>query len=328
MQKLWSTNAVDERDRLSYWVDAVCDTYVQLDCDTPDRGAPFHGEIAVDHLATLGLSRVTAASQWVRRTQAKIAQATEDYFLVSIQIAGRGVLIQDGRSAELMPGDFALYDSTRPYELVFRDDFQQYVLQMPGSVLRNRLRDTEKLTARKVCGNRGAGHLMISMIKSLAADIDALEAGSVAAVAESVENILVAGLCSLPGAAEPLVSNLTAVQRDRIKAYVAGRLRDPGLSVNEIAAHIRVSPSTVHRAFAGEPCSLNAWIWAQRLEGARRDICDPALVNRSISEIAFGWGFSDAAHFSRAFRVRFGLSPRALRNECIGLPSSGVHAPA
>lgn len=315
MQRLWSTNTVDERDRLSYWIEAVCDTYVQLDCDTPERTGPFRGEIAVDQLSTLGLSRVTASSQWVRRTPAKIAQATEDYFLVSIQTKGHGVVVQDGRTAELKPGDFALYDSTRPYELIFRDDFQQYVLQMPGSVLRSRLRDTERLTAQKVCGTRGAGHLMISMIKSLAADIDTLEAGSVAAVAESVENILVAGLCSLPESAEPTVSDLTAFHRNRIKAYAAERLRDPRLSVNEIAARLRISPSTVHRAFAGEPCSLNAWIWAQRLEGARRDICDPALINRSISEIAFGWGFNDAAHFSRAFRARFGCSARALRRE-------------
>jgi len=32
-----------------------------------------------------------------------------------------------------------------------------------------------------------------------------------------------------------------------------------------------------------------------------------------VSEIAFGLGFNDAAHFSRAFRVRFGASPREWR---------------
>ena len=317
MQKLWSTDAVDERDRLSYWVEAVCDSYVQLDCDAQGDARPFRGDIALDQLSTLGLSRGTASPQRVRRTPAKIARATEDYFLVSIQLAGRGMVIQDGRVAELRSGDFALYDSTRPYELVFHEDFQQFVLQMPGSALRGRLRDTEKLTARRVCGDRGAGHLMISMIRSLATGIETLEAGSVAAVAESVENILVAGLSSLPGAADPLISKLTALQRDQIKAYVMERIRDPRLTVGEIAMHLRVSPSTVHRAFSSEPCSLHAWIWAQRLEGARRDVCDPALVNRSLSEIAFGWGFNDAAHFSRAFRARFACSPRELRAECM-----------
>lgn len=315
MQKLWSTNAVDERERLSYWIEAVCETYVQLDCDTPELEGSFHGRIEVDQLATLGLSRVTSASQLVRRTPARIARATEDFFLVSIQTTGRGAVMQDGRVADLEPGDFALYDSTRPYELVFEDDFQQHVLTLPGAVLRSRLRDTERLTARKVCGTRGAGHLMIGMITSLATGIETLEPGSLAAVAESVENILVAGLCSLPGAADPRVSDPAAFHRDQIKTYVTRRLRDPRLSVNDIAAHLRISPSTAHRAFAGEPCSLSEWIWVKRLEGARRDLCDPALAGRSISEIAFDWGFNDAAHFSRAFRARFGCAPRELRRE-------------
>ena len=51
--------------------------------------------------------------------------------------------MQDGRVATLLPGDFALYDSTRPYELIFDEPLQQYVLQLPGAVLRSRLRDTE-----------------------------------------------------------------------------------------------------------------------------------------------------------------------------------------
>ena len=45
----------------------------------------------------------------------------------------------------------------------------------------------------------------------------------------------------------------------------------------------------------------------------RDSLCDPALAARSISEIAVAWGFNDAAHFSRAFRARFGRSPRELR---------------
>ena len=132
MHQLWSTDAVEARDRLSYWVEAVCNTYVQLDCDTPERERPFNGTIEANQLATLGLSRVTSSPQWVRRTAAKIGRTTEDYFLVSIQTKGCGKIVQDGRIAELSPGDFALYDSTRPYELIFDEPFQQHVLPIAG----------------------------------------------------------------------------------------------------------------------------------------------------------------------------------------------------
>lgn len=313
MQRLLSTADVADRDRLAYWTDMVCDAYVQLDCDPGAGATSIAGEIAVDRLATLELSRVTSTAQRVRRTPAKIAGATEDYFLVSIQSQGHGRVSQDGRDALLKPGDFALYDSTRPYTLSFDGDFQQYVLMLPGPTLRSALRRTEVLTATTVTGQRGAGHLMIGMIRTLAADIGTLAPESAAAVADSVTQILVAGLAALPAARSAALSQSQAFHREQVRALVRDRLRDPALNVGAIARQLRLSSSTLHRAWAGEACSLSDWIWAQRLDAARRDLCDPALAVRSVSQIAFSWGFNDAAHFSRAFRARFGCAPSNLR---------------
>jgi AraC-like DNA-binding protein len=313
MSRTLSTREVAPARRLAFWTDMVCHTYVQLQCDTPSGCDAIDGEIVSDELATLQLSRVTSTAQFVRRTPDLIARASEDHFLVSIQTRGRGVVSQDGRDAVLAPGDFALYDSTRPYQLTFDDDFQQFVLKLPGPTLRTALRNTQQLTATRVCGDRGAGHLMIQMIRTLADDIASLAPESAAAVADSVAQILVAGLAALPAARQVPVSHLTAYHREQIKALVRSRLGDPELGVAQIAQALRLSPSTLHRAWAGEPCSLTDWIWSQRLDAARRDLCDPAMAARSVSEIAFARGFSDAAHFSRAFRARFGCAPRELR---------------
>lgn len=313
MSRTLSTAEVAVSRRLAFWTDMVCNTYVQLQCDTPAGARGINGEIVSDELATLQLSRVTATPQLVRRTPELIARSTEDRFLVSIQTRGRGAVSQDGRDAVLGPGDFALYDSTRPYQLSFERPFQQLVLKLPGPSLRTALRDTERLTATAVRGDRGAGHLMIQMVRTLAADIGTLAPESAAAVGESVVQILIAGLATLPAATRAPVSQLTAYYREQIKAFVRSRLVDPELDVAQIAGALRLSPSTVHRAWAGEPSSLSDWIWSQRLEGARRDLCAAERAAHSISEIAFSWGFSDAAHFSRAFRARFGCSPRELR---------------
>jgi AraC-like DNA-binding protein len=313
MHPIVSTDGVEPSRRLAFWTDLVCDTYVQLDCDAAAGRATIEGDIRADEFAKLQLSKVTATPQIVRRTAAKIAHASEDYFLVSIQTRGEGVILQDDRTARLRPGDFALYDSTRPYELRFDSSFQQYVLRLPGPTLRTALRDTQLLTASTVSGQRGAGHLMIGMIRTLAADIDTLAPESAAAVAESVTQILIAGLSALPAARRQAVSHLTAYHREQIKACARARIHDSELTVAGIAAQLHLSTSTLHRAWAGEACSLAEWIWAQRLDAARRDLCDPGLAARSVSEIAFSWGFNDAAHFSRAFRARFGCSARELR---------------
>jgi AraC-like DNA-binding protein len=313
MLQLLSTDAVAPRERLALWTDLICDVYVQLDCDALVAPDTFRGDIRRDTLATLDLSQVTSRPQDVHHTSRQIAKATEDYFLVSIQTQGTGRVRQDGREALLRPGDFALYDSTRPYELLFEEDFQQFVLMLPGATLRTRVKATERMTASAVSGRRGAGHLMIGMIETLWRDIDTLEPASADAVADSVLNILVAGLKTLPAAQHAEVSNLTALHRDQIRAFMLQHLRDPRLSVGMIAAALRLSPSTVHRAFQGEPCSAAHWIWAQRLDASKRDLADPALRQRSVSEIAFGWGFNDAAHFSRAFKERFGVTPKEFR---------------
>jgi hypothetical protein len=49
------------------------------------------------------------------------------------------MVVQDGREVRLGPGDFACYDSTRPYTLSFGDAFEQLVLHMPRALLLDRL---------------------------------------------------------------------------------------------------------------------------------------------------------------------------------------------
>jgi AraC family transcriptional activator of tynA and feaB len=44
-----------------------------------------------------------------------------------------------------------------------------------------------------------------------------------------------------------------------------------------------------------------------------RQLADQRWRGHSISDIAFGWGFNSAPHFSRSFRERYGASPREYR---------------
>ncbi len=314
MPKLLSTSDVEPSQRRAFWSDMVCGTYVQLECDPlASDHAAFSGRITVAELAELQLTQVQAHAQLVRRSTASIARDHDDYFLVSMQTEGRGRIEQDGRIAHLEPGDFALYDSTRPYTLRFDDDFSQIVLKLPGRVLRSALKNTERLTASTVRGERGAGHLLINMVSTLARDIDTLAAPSAAAVAEGVTHILVAGLSTLPAAHTPEPTRMQTYQVERIKACIRARLRDPALTVASVAMALSMSPSSLHRAWAGAPCSVSDWIWCQRLDGAKADLCSPGHSASSVSQIAFAWGFNDAAHFSRAFRARFNCTPRQMR---------------
>jgi AraC-like DNA-binding protein len=49
------------------------------------------------------------------------------------------------------------------------------------------------------------------------------------------------------------------------------------------------------------------------LERARAAIECSQATGQSITQIAYDWGFKDPAHFSRAFRARYGETPSASR---------------
>jgi len=52
------------------------------------------------------------------------------------------------------------------------------------------------------------------------------------------------------------------------------------------------------------------------------------LNNRSVSEVAYSWGFNDPAHFSRTFRSRFGISPTQCRRQALRSMPQPLQSPA
>lgn len=99
----------------------------------------------------------------------------------------------------------------------------------------------------------------------------------------------------------------------RAKQYIDDRLREPGLTVESIAAHLGISPGHLYRIFREQPCSPAQYLWNRRLEACSRELLAPPRAKATVSEIAFSWGFNDAAHFSRSFKSKFGCSPREWR---------------
>ena len=215
--------------------------------------------------------------------------------------------------ATLMPGDFVLYDTTRPYELTFDEDFSQYVVALPGHVLRPHLTSPDRLTARRVPGGSSIGRAVLHAVETVACAQADLGGAAARPMEEALCGLLTAGVLSLPGAEARPEKRASGARRAAIKAYALQYLCDPELSVSMIAAAQGIDSSTVHRAFEHDGETVTRWIWGQRLENARRDLCDPAQAKLTITDIAFSWGFNDMAHFSRAFKTRFGQSPRAAR---------------
>jgi AraC-like DNA-binding protein len=103
---------------------------------------------------------------------------------------------------------------------------------------------------------------------------------------------------------------------------VLATLPPPALPIEAHAANplLGISLRYLHRLFEDVGDSVGRLILAQRRDRCRDALANPPYARRSVSEIAFACGFNDAAHFSRSFKARLGMSPRDARVGAISMP--------
>jgi AraC-like DNA-binding protein len=112
---------------------------------------------------------------------------------------------------------------------------------------------------------------------------------------------------SEPGEARQAITPL------RVKQYIDQRLADPALGPGEVAAAFGISTRYLHRLFEREHETVAQYIRDRRLERCRLLLLDPRLSGHTILMLAYGCGFGDLSGFNRAFRAKYGMTPRQLR---------------
>ena len=166
---------------------------------------------------------------------------------------------------------------------------------------------------RTIAADHGLAAVVRSHLATLvdqAAHIDQAAADSMNAV---TVGLVAALLNSLDAASDREPAGLPAYHRRRIKEFVLNNLCNPLLDVDMIASAVGLSTRYVHHLFADEPVSLMQWIITKRLTHCRGQLVDHRRRHWKISQIAYGAGFNDLAHFSRSFRKHFNVSPSQLR---------------
>jgi AraC-like DNA-binding protein len=312
MEKTFRTGDVAPRDRFAYWREAICDAYVHLGCDTSQPVA-FDGSIALHRLAGADMSFVDSEVQHVRRRRRDIGRDVDDYFLLSVQRHGTGRVVQYGREALLKPGDFALYSSTDPYDLIFAERFGQLVVQVPKRAVLDRLPIAEMLTAIPVSGRAGTGRLVGQCLNTIAAGSDGIDTPAEPHLSSTVVDLLCTGLATIAGQAPCDVSRQDTLTTLRIEAFIASNLHNPELTRADVARGMNMSVRRINELLARRGTSIRRRIQEARLERIHGTLSDPAFDGEPIGAIALKWGFNNLQHFSRAFRRQYGRAPRDMR---------------
>ncbi|MEO8465697.1 MAG: AraC family transcriptional regulator [Gammaproteobacteria bacterium] len=111
-------------------------------------------------------------------------------------------------------------------------------------------------------------------------------------------------------------------RRAQIKTFIQENYARPGLSMEDVAAHLGVTTRYIHRVLAPDGLTPSEYLRRCRLSAARRLLSSPTFADHSITEIAFACGFASSSHFSTEFRKRFDRSPRSYRQSTLpeGVP--------
>lgn len=241
--------------RLALWQDIVCDVFVGLDCKS-DLGSAFRGSVTQAPLGKAVCSEVCSDRQHVFRTPSRIARSDQDFVLIALGNRGDGGVVQDGRETVIHPGEFALYDTTRPYELKFNDPFAQTIFKVPREMLQRRLGGTETLTAMSFGTDAPLERLAYDFISRLCQSADRLAPGNAAVLSEQAVDLLAMALSERLGKTSLPSSTHRCALIYRLKAHVRAHLADPDLSLPETAAALGISPRYVNDLLADEDTSF------------------------------------------------------------------------
>jgi AraC-like DNA-binding protein len=315
MSSVMRFGSLPPAEQFDVWHDAVSHAFVPLEatCRSADQ---FGGELALQRVGPVQLSEVSGGAVDVERSPRTIRCADPGYLKLGMQLRGYCLVTQDGREAPLVPGDFALYDTHRPYRLSFDSEFQMLVVMFPRELLNVRQQDLAKLTARRISGRSGLGGLISPFLTSLAGKLQDEEVAPTFALSTAVLDVLTAAFSEQlerESAVSPETHRHALILR--IKAFIDERLDDPELSTAVVAAAHHISHRYLQKLFEADGTTVTEWIRRRRLAHCSRELVDPRFVSAPISTIAARWGLVDASHFSKIFRTAYGMSPREFRIE-------------
>ena len=307
-----STAKIAGTDKFAFWREKLraWQQFSRLNIILPPSPA-FYASLEYADLENLRLCKMKISGLTADRPQPRAWEHYNHALHVIFQVKGHAEFEQHGRKVLLSPGEWSISDTRFASRMSFASDgVEQLLLMVPEAQFQG-IPIHDDFTARTFSSEKGMGRLLYEFLNSSFAELPNLSQQSERNVVATIRQLLACSLLDLLGD-HPSTSFREALYL-RARAYIIQNVRDPGLNVAQIASALHCSKRYLHMVFANKGITVDESIWRLRLEGCKSDLQNPALVNRSLTEIAFSWGFNNYPHFSRKFRDEFDVSPRSVR---------------
>jgi len=264
-------------------------------------------------LGPLQLVAMRCGSVTISRSPEPAERPADPALTFILQTAGHAEFRHYGHQIALSEGDFTLCDNSAPYSLHFDRPAELVMLRVPVRAARETLPTPDCFCGRRLDRRQSLASTAAAMVRDLACkDETELSPTGQERAGRHLLDVLASAYAETVDAMETQ-SSVMAGRLWKVKLYIEQHLRDPELSPAVIAERLRLSDRYMRMIFAPSGESPSAYVLRRRLEECARQLRDPGWRARSITDIAFGWGFNSAPHFARTFRERFDMSPRDFR---------------
>lgn len=308
----YSTGHLPPEARYEDWLDRTWPRSSPIYRTTPTEPFDTWWETAQLGAVTFVHTRITGM-RWERRLT-DIRRSDFDPIIVNMMVEGRAEGDMDGRAFREGPGDFHFHDLGRP-SLHVSSASLTYSLVIPRPTAQDWFSPLQDLHGLVVSGPSAA--LLIDQAAHVAALLPRLDLEQ----AERLGRVFLETLAVILSEARPVAEARASPEeslRRRAMELIEQTMVEGDVSVAELCRRLSAPRARLFAAFR-EDGGVQAYVAAERLRRARVALAD-LTRDEPIGAIAHRLGFSDAAHLSRAFRRRFGMTPSDYRRRVADEP--------
>lgn len=309
----WSSEFVPARDRHAAWAQVLSDFFLPWSV-TSRPCAHVSAQVRQRHLDDCRYIQCASGPISGERASGEIGRTRGDYFNLLYIVSGMEVLKFQGREILLPRDHFVLWDSERRMEFTVVQPLEKLTLVIPERQMRLLLPNAQDYVGVPVENTGGMGRLFTDHLRALRREIWNMKGSELERLRSPTLDLLVRAYASVPCRRRPSAREETL---RRVREYMLAHLGDCELTPVRAARANRISIRYLHLLFKDEAITAAGWIREHRIARCKLDLSNPQLASRSITQIAYGWGFNDVGHFGKVFRRSVGLSPGNFRRQAL-----------
>jgi len=309
----FTTDALPEAKRREAWGDAM--TRLCLPMGQFPEDGEFRGALSC-MVSPLGIeiARIDASAHEISGAYPNQPSA----IWLALLLEGEAELSDDERKFTVGPGDVTYGPSGVDATLIFKSDVCLLFVKVPQLALNQRLIAPLSLRVGCLQGHSGIIRVFSGMLRSLAEGLDDITAEELHPIELALTEFLITCITSTENVSSDVsvlggAASAKAAHLHRICQTIETLLSDPNLTPGRVADEHGVSLRYLQKLFTMSGRTFSNYVRTRRLERCRAELISPLYTDLSITEICYRWCFNASAHFSRAFREHYKISPREYR---------------